>query len=334
MPTVSDQPELSDTDRRELAELVDGATALQPHAVARLVSVFQDRRATAAGRRAEAMRLLDERGAPVAPVIGVTGTPGSGKSSLLGRIAVDMVTRDEDRSVAVVAIDPSSQISGGSLLGDRTRLRTRKGDHRLFFRSEASEAELGGLAPSTFQVTRLLVRLYDVVFVETVGVGQSEADVRSVAEEVFLVIAPLGGDEVQYLKAGIIEVPNSFIINKSDEPASNVSYHQLKASLWLARPFDADKVAIYRTSAKTGQGLETLEQVFTEIVKGGGPDAAAIASRDAHFFERWAQQEWGKAGVRHLRTLGDGTVSYLESAGGFDVAQASFAESFISSLRN
>ncbi|MDQ8044193.1 MAG: GTP-binding protein, partial [Patulibacter sp.] len=292
----------------DLALLVERAGARDAHAVARLVSVFQDRRPEAVPRRAEAIRLLDDRPQTraTAPVIGVTGTPGSGKSSLLGRIAIDLLDGDPHLSVAVLAIDPSSKVSGGALLGDRTRLQMGRVDHRLFFRSEASDSELGGLSPSSFQVCRLLTRLFDVVFVETVGIGQSEADVRALAEHVYLVIAPLGGDEVQYLKAGIIEIPDAFIVNKCDERAADAAFNQLKASLWMARPFDADDLPVHRTSAKSGAGLPELTAAITGLIATAHPAPADLARRDAHFFQRWVQDEWGRSGVRHLLTHAGG----------------------------
>lgn len=311
---------------QDLSLLVERAAALESSAVARLVSAFQDRRPQAVQRRAEALRLLDEHQGPSAqaPVIGVTGTPGSGKSSLLGRVAVEMLEHDPELSIAVLAIDPSSRISGGALLGDRTRLRVGRSDQRLFFRSEASDSELGGLSPSSFQVCRLLTRLYDLVFVETVGIGQSEADVRSLAEHVFLVIAPLGGDEVQFLKAGIIEVPDSFVVNKCDEPAADLSLRQLRASLWMARPFDAEELPVLRTSAKSGEGLAELAGAFRAVAQVGGPDARDLALRDAHFFERWVKDEWGRTGLRHLLTRVGGAQRFIAGAGGFDEAQGRF----------
>lgn len=317
-------------DEPGLTTLVQGAVGLDAHSVARLVSIFQDRRPSAAVRRARVLELLDGLGtkAAPAPVIGVTGTPGSGKSSLLGRLAGDLLAADPDLSIAIVAIDPSSTISGGALLGDRTRLRAHGLDHRLYFRSEASDTELGGLSPSTFQVCRLLSRLYGCVLIETVGIGQSEADVRLLAEHVFLVIAPMGGDEVQFLKAGIIEVPDSFIINKCDEPAADVALRQLKASLWLARPFDAEEVPVHRTSAKTGVGLEVLQEAFSSVIAAGGPNAEEVAARDGHFFQRWVKDEWGRAGVRYLLTDRGGAGDYVAGHDGFDRAQADFSAAF------
>jgi len=316
-----------------LEDLVARAVELDAHSVARLVSIFQDRRPSAPARRSEVLRLLDAQGRRTspAPVIGVTGTPGSGKSSLLGRLAEDLIVNDPDLSVAIVAVDPSSSVSGGALLGDRTRLRLngRGLDRRLYFRSEASDTELGGLSPSTFQVCRLLGRLYGCVLVETVGIGQSEADVKLLAEHVFLVIAPMGGDEVQFLKAGIIEVPDSFIINKCDEPAAESAYQQLRASLWLARPFDAQEIPIYRTSAKTGIGVDELRASFEAIIAAGGPDADEIAARDGHFFSRWVKDEWGRLGVQYLLEREHGARGFVAGNGGIDLAQEAFSKRFV-----
>jgi LAO/AO transport system kinase len=316
----------------DVATLVDRAIEHDAYSVARLVSIFQDRRSGAPARRAHVLDLLTERGkVESAPVLGVTGTPGAGKSSLLGRLAGDLLDSDPDLTIGVVAVDPSSTISGGALLGDRTRLRSDKKMERMYFRSEASDTELGGLSPSTFQVCRLLTRLYGCVIVETVGIGQSEADVRLLAEHVYLVIAPMGGDEVQFLKAGIIEIPNSFIINKSDSPEAERAFQQLKASLWLARPFDAEEIPIHRTSAKSGLGMPELHDAFAAQIRVGGPGADALAARDGHFFARWVQHEWGRAGLSHLVTSGGGRA-FVADHGGFDAAQERFTQSFVEAV--
>jgi LAO/AO transport system kinase len=326
---------LTPSEVAELERLVDRALELDAHSVARLVSVFQDRRAIAPLRRARVLDLLVQRGHDKsAPVIGVTGTPGAGKSSLLGRLAGDLLNAAQELSVAIVAVDPSSSISGGALLGDRTRLRLHGLTERLYFRSEASDSELGGLSPSTFQVCRLLSRIFGCVIVETVGIGQSEADVKLLAEHVYLVIAPMGGDEVQFLKAGIIEVPDSFIINKSDAPEADIAYRQLKASLWLARPFDAEAIPIHRTSAKTGVGLDGLQQAFEGIIAAGGPSETEVAARDGHFFTRWVQDQWGRVGVAHLIAEAGGGRAYIEANGGFDAAQTAFSAHFVERMKS
>ena len=240
-----------------------------------------------------------------------------------------MLEHDPTLSIGVVAVDPSSHLSGGSLLGDRTRLRPSADSGRLFFRSQASATELGGLGPSSFQVCRLMAYLFDLVLVETVGVGQSEADIRHLADQVYLVLAPLGGDEVQFLKAGIIEVPHAFVLNKCDEPSAMQSYNHLQNSLWLARPFDEAPVPIYRTSAKTGEGVDELAAVMRAVVTADHP---GIIGREPYFFSRWVKDEWGRVGMSHLDATLGGADAWLATCGAFEMAQRAFTDSLRGSL--
>lgn len=318
----------------ELSGLVDRARELDKAAVSRLIRVFEDARPAAAPTRAAVLARLDDRapGEASAPctVLGVTGTPGSGKSSLLARLTVEMMRRDPDLSIAVLAVDPSSHVSGGALLGDRTRMRTPADERRLFFRSQASATELGGLSPSSFQVCRLLTRLFRLVLVETVGIGQSEADIRHLADRVYLVLQPLGGDEVQFLKAGIIEVPDAFVLNKSDEPSAESSYHHLRASLGLARPFDAEPLEVHRTSARTGLGVDELAAAMLDVI--AAQASRRHVEREPHFFERWVADEWGRQGRRHLVDVLSGAAAHIDATGGFDPAQLAFDTDFRAAL--
>lgn len=315
----------------DVAELVDAACRLDKHAVARCISMFEDRRPEAAARRADVLAHLDRSDArQPGTILGLTGTPGSGKSTLLSKLTVDLLAADPSMSIAVLAVDPSSQESGGALLGDRTRMRFTADERRLFFRSQASESDLGGLGPSSFQVCRLLTRLFDCVMIETVGIGQSEADIRHLADRVYLVLQPLGGDEVQFLKAGIIEVPHAFILNKSDEPAAAVSYHQLRGSMWLARPFDDEVPPIFRTSARTGEGLDALEaDMLARVTRRG---AGGLVTREPYFLRRWVEDEWGRAGRRFLDDELGGAAAYLDACGGYEAAQAAFTPRLRASL--
>lgn len=307
--------------------LIDQALSLDKSAVSSLVSLFEDVRVSVLPRRATVLQALrtDPRRKHAA-LIGLTGTPGSGKSSLVARCTPMLIDLNPAMSIAVVAVDPSSHVSGGSLLGDRTRMRPNANDKRLFFRSQASETQAGGLGPSTFQVCRLLSCIFDCVIIETVGVGQGEADIRHLADRVFLVLQPLGGDEVQFLKAGIMEVPHAFIINKCDEPSAVRSYHTLVGSLGLARPGEKERVPVYQTSAKTGVGLDALCSVFLDVIRDhSGKD---LTDREPRFFTKWVQEEWGKTGLRFVEAQG-GSEKYLESAGGFEEAQAGFASALL-----
>ena len=313
-------------------ELVTGALALDKYSVSRLITLFEDRRADAPGRRERVLAMLDDSGSPAdGSIIGVTGTPGSGKSTLLSRLTVDLLDADETLSIAVVAVDPSSHISGGALLGDRTRMRFVPDERRLFFRSQASDSDLGGLGPSSFQVCRLLTRLFDCVMIETVGIGQSEADIRHLADRVYLVLQPLGGDEVQFLKAGIIEIPHAFILNKSDEPTAATSYHHLRSSMWLARPFDETEPPIFRTSALTGEGLAELGSDILDRVRADG--AGGLVEREPYFLQRWVTDEWGRAGQRFLADALGGAGEYLRACGGYDAAQGRFGDEFTAGFR-
>jgi LAO/AO transport system kinase len=144
--------------------------------------------------------------------------------------------------------------------------------------------------------------------------------VRHLADRVYLVLQPLGGDDVQFLKAGIIEVPHVFVLNKCDEPQAQQSLHHLQASLWLARPFDTEPVPIILTSAKTGQGVPDLAADVRAALQREHP---GIAGREPYFFARWVRDEWGRAGTRTLDRLG-GPGSWLQSCGGFELAQGQF----------
>ena len=149
-----------------------------------------------------------------AHIVGITGPPGVGKSTLLSRLVAEW--RGRGRSVAVLAVDPSSRRSGGSLLGDRARIEIDPSDRRVFIRSTAAGNRLGGLAPATRAAASALAAAFDEVVIETVGVGQSETEVADVADTVAVVVQPGSGDVLQFLKAGIMEVPDVLVVNKAD----------------------------------------------------------------------------------------------------------------------
>jgi GTPase len=171
-------------------------------------------------RRDDAAALLAELGPDrlggeaAGHVVGVTGPPGAGKSMLLSALARGW--RGRDRTVAVLAVDPSSKRSGGALLGDRARIESDPADRGLFIRSMAAAGRLGGLAPATRAAAQALAVAFDVVVIETVGVGQSETEVAEVSDTVAVVVQPGSGDALQFLKAGIMEVPDVLVVTKAD----------------------------------------------------------------------------------------------------------------------
>ncbi len=168
-------------------------------------------------RRAESAALLEAlaaRGEAPAHVVGVTGPPGAGKSTLLSALAQEW--RARGRTVAVLAVDPSSKRSGGALLGDRARISYDPADRGVFIRSMAAGERLGGLAPATRAAARALAHAFDVVVIETVGVGQSETDVADASDTVAVVVQPGSGDALQFIKSGIMEIPDVLVITKAD----------------------------------------------------------------------------------------------------------------------
>jgi LAO/AO transport system kinase len=165
-------------------------------------------------KRDEAAALVSAAGEGAGHIVGVTGPPGAGKSTLLSAVLREW--RRGGRAVAVLAVDPSSKRSGGALLGDRARIEHDARDRGVFIRSMAAGERLGGLAPSTRAAAQALANAFDVVVIETVGVGQSETDVAEAADTVAVVVQPGSGDALQFLKAGIMEVPDVLVVTKAD----------------------------------------------------------------------------------------------------------------------
>jgi LAO/AO transport system kinase len=302
-----------------IGALVDAALTGDKRAIARLVTRFEDDRPDAAHARQAALARLDLAGATAGRVVGFTGAPGVGKSTLVGAVANRIVEQDPRERVAVVAVDPSSPLTGGALLGDRTRVRFAPDEARLYFRSQASAAELGGVARATHQACRVLVRLFSTVIVETVGVGQGEVEIVRLADRTFLVLQPHGGDHVQFMKAGIMEVPDVFVVSKGDLDGATVTVNALGASLRLAAPGAGDR-PILRTSALTGDGIDAVAAAVVASPRGG------LDGRAPYYFERWVAAEYGRAGLRRLSELsGSRTADYVDRHIGLDGAQLAFA---------
>jgi LAO/AO transport system kinase len=189
--------------------------------------------------------------------IGVTGSPGCGKSSLVNALA--KVLRRAGRTVAIIAVDPSSPFTGGALLGDRLRMRDLAGDPGVFIRSTASRGALGGLACTTADMVATLDAAgFDKILIETVGAGQAEVDIASTAQTVLVIEAPGLGDDVQAGKAGILEVADVVIVNKADQPNVENTVRALRSSLELAPEIAAWKPPLLQTVATEGTGIEEL----------------------------------------------------------------------------
>ena len=190
-----------------------------------------------------------------APVIGITGPPGVGKSTLVNALLVEL--RRSGKQVAVVAVDPSSPLTGGALLGDRIRMQDHIDDAGVFVRSMAARGHLGGLAPTTTGAVNLLTGAgFDLVIVETVGVGQSEVEIMNLADIVVLVVAPGWGDQIQADKAGVVEIADLFVINKADRDG----VESLRRALAEVARSGSGERPVLTTVATTGQGVRSLAE--------------------------------------------------------------------------
>jgi len=232
-----------------------------------------------------------------AHVVGVTGPPGVGKSSLLSRLIA--AWRAQGRTVAMLAVDPSSRRSGGALLGDRARLEVDPRDRGLFVRSTAAAERLGGLAPATRAAASALAAAFDVVVIETVGVGQSETEVAEVADTVAVVVQPGSGDVLQFLKAGIMEVPDVLVVNKADlGRVATRALGDLRAALRSLGASDTE--VVLASSLPPGAGLDELLAALERHRARLDVPARRLAARRAHALADFAAEH----GERGLRALG------------------------------
>jgi LAO/AO transport system kinase len=232
-----------------------------------------------------------------AQIVGVTGPPGVGKSSLLSHLVA--VWRARDRSVAVLAVDPSSRRSGGSLLGDRARIERDPADQRVFIRSTAAGDRLGGLAPATRAAAAALACAFDVVVIETVGVGQSETEVADVADAVAVVVQPGSGDVLQFLKSGIMEIPDVLVVTKADlGRVARRAVSDLRSALGALGAAQTPVLAV--SSVPPPSGIEDLvdaldaHQAALDVVQ------RRTRSRRAHALADFAAEH----GDRGMRALG------------------------------
>jgi LAO/AO transport system kinase len=251
---------VDDDARTRLDELVDGVLAGQRRALARVLTVIED-------GDAERLRHVVGRLHPLggrARILGVTGAPGVGKSTLTNALAAAL--RDRDRRVAVLAVDPSSPFSGGALLGDRVRMQGHHADEGVYIRSMAARGHLGGLSFATPQAVMVLDAAgFDDVVIETVGVGQSEVEIAGTADTTLVAMAPGMGDSIQAAKAGVLEIASIFVVNKADQSGAGKLESELRGMLEMGHASggvgvgeDAWWPPIVRTVAVRGEGIEEL----------------------------------------------------------------------------
>jgi LAO/AO transport system kinase len=274
-----------------LAAVKDGGKPALAAALARIERAPED---------AATIALLGEAYAhPQAHVLGITGPPGVGKSTLLS--ALIKTWRARGKSIGVIAVDPSSRRTGGALLGDRTRIVTDPADDKVFIRSMAARDRLGGLAELTFPATVLMRAIFDVVIVETVGVGQSETDVVAVADTVLFCVQPGSGDSLQFMKAGIAEIPHLIAVTKSDlgAPAERARA-DVEGALSLAEAIDDWRLQVLLLSASANTGIEQLiDCVEAHRTHLSGQSRGEIQRlRQAEtWLEDWLRAQFGRQGA-------------------------------------
>ena len=239
-----------------------------------------------------------------AHLIGMTGAPGTGKSSLVNQLALHY-RKNQEKKVAIIAVDPSSPFTGGAVLGDRVRMRDLSGDNGVFIRSMATRGSLGGLAQTTASFTQVFdASGFEIIIIETVGAGQSEVDVARLAHTTVVVEAPGLGDDIQAIKAGILEIADVLVINKADRPGVEITERALRSTLELAHPTK-------RVIRHHGQTMSVKDSNFNSTIwippinktvategKGIAELADAIAKHVAHLHQSgdWAARDRARLG--------------------------------------
>ena len=281
---------------RELAQRLRAGDRGAAPAVLNLV---ETRTPEARAQTAELLSALSPTalgGEAPAHVVGITGPPGVGKSSLLSRLIAEW--RARGRSVAVLAVDPSSRRSGGALLGDRARIVRDPADHDIFIRSTAAGERLGGLAPATRAAAAALATAFDIVVIETVGVGQSETEVADIADSVAVIVQPGSGDVLQFLKSGIMEIPDLLVVTKAD--LGRTADRALADLRSAVRALGSATEVLGVSSVAPATGIDALADALERHRAGLDLPARRVRSRRMHALADFTAEH----GERGLRALG------------------------------
>jgi LAO/AO transport system kinase len=303
--------------RAEMQALARGVRAGEKAQVSRALNLIENKRPDIERQMALLLaELALGQGESHGHRVGLTGPPGVGKSSLVAVLAREL--RGRGQSVGIVAVDPSSMRSGGALLGDRARMAFDPQDNGLFVRSLATQGALGGLAHATHAAVEVLAAAYDLVLVETVGVGQTEIAVTHVADTVVLVVQPGSGDVLQFLKAGVMEIPDLLVVNKADHgPTAARAASDLKSALSTLRQVGAGEgdQQVILTSARDQQGVDKLADAIAQHREDLGEAGVAERRRVGHaaWSVDWLARRVGSLGIDALGGLETVTMQ-LEGA--------------------
>jgi len=280
-PTKSEKPRKGRTYANEnLDSWVERVRSGDPRALARAISAVED-------HRPESVPLLKALFPHTgkARILGLTGAPGAGKSTLVDQLAREY--RKQERSIGIIAVDPTSPFSGGAILGDRIRMLAHHGDPGIYIRSMATRGSLGGLARTTSDAASVLdASGKDLILIETVGVGQDEVEIVRLADVTIVMVVPGMGDDVQTIKAGIMEIADIFVINKSDREGAERVEREIRAMQSLATRSDNWTPAIVRTVASAGSGIRELADTIAEYEEYLGRENLVLKKKAQNWRER------------------------------------------------
>lgn len=235
------------------------------------------------------------------PIIGLTGAPGAGKSTLADALIGRMVA--DGKKVAVLCVDPSSPFNLGAVLGDRIRMSNWYLHPGVYIRSLATRGSLGGLHPHIIEITEVLKAApFDVILIETVGVGQSEIEIAGLADATIVVVVPEGGDEVQTMKAGLMEIADIFVVNKSDRPGADQYVKNLRLMLAPAFHTHQQEIAVVKSVASTGQGVDELWAAINQYLASphfNDRRSWLLAEKAYHLIAKKRMKDIDKAGIRN-----------------------------------
>ncbi len=288
----------------DLQSLIDRVRAGEPRALARAITAVEDRVPEATSLLRELFPYTGK-----ARVIGLTGSPGSGKSTLVDQLA--RAYRQQQRTVGIVAVDPTSPYTGGAILGDRIRMIGHHADPGIYIRSMATRGYLGGLAATTADVATVLDAAgKDIILIETVGVGQDEVEIVRLADVTIVILVPGMGDDVQTIKAGIMEIADIFVINKSDREGAERVEREIRSMQTLALRADKWTPTIVKTIAVDGVGVPELVDAIAEYEEFLQKQDLVLKKKTESWRERLVEMLRESLLERVLREqMGDGAVA-------------------------